>query len=120
MSTKTDQTWTAYGWLPENPALRETKAGNAVCNFKLKCRREFSSKGNIRVEYDVFTITCWDQDAKRYAEMLEAGSVILLKGYIKNRVWTDSHGVTHFGMEVVPRSIQLMNEPAPEAVRPRI
>lgn len=97
------------GNLGQNPELRSTKTGTAVCNLSLATSRRFKDRdGNPTEEVQWHRIVVWDKQAEACAKYLRVGSKVALEGDLQYRKWQDKNGENHTTAEVVARSVEFL------------
>jgi single-strand DNA-binding protein len=91
---------TAVGNVVADPELRFTKAGKAVCNFRVACNDRYR-KGDEWVDGDVtfLSVDVWNQ-AEAVAEQLRKGSAVTVSGVLTQReVERDGVQVTFYSLK---------------------
>lgn len=83
-----DTILTIVGNLVEDPQLRYTPTGNAVCNFRIASTpRFFDKQANEYKDGDSLFLTCnvWRQPAENCAESLQRGMRVIVTGRLRQR-----------------------------------
>lgn len=88
---------TVIGNLVDDPELRFTPAGAAVCKFRVASTpRKFNRDTNAwEDEKEGLFLTCsvWRQAAENCAESLQRGTRVIVQGRLKQRSYEDREGV---------------------------
>lgn len=112
---------TLLGHLGGDAETRFTPNGVAVTNFSLATTRRWadeSKEGGFAEETDWHRIQAWrisDEVQKR----LLKGHLVLVKGRLHTRRYTDKDGIERFPVEIVCGPGQVMHMRAPERRGPR-
>ncbi|WP_331746723.1 single-stranded DNA-binding protein [Streptomyces sp. NBC_00842] len=96
---------TIIGNLVDEPELRFTPAGAAVCKFRVASTpRTFDRQTNEWKDGESLFLPCsvWRQQAEHAAESLQKGMRVIVQGRLKQRSYEDREGVkrTVFEMDV--------------------
>ena len=96
---------TVVGNLVDDPELRFTPAGAAVCNFRIASTpRVFDRQANEWKDGDALFLSCavWRQAAENAAETLQRGMRVIVQGQLKSRQYETREGEkrTVFEIEV--------------------
>ncbi|MDY0001185.1 MAG: single-stranded DNA-binding protein [Polyangia bacterium] len=81
------------GHLGQDPELRYTSGGQAVCNLRLATTDRWTGKDgqqNERTEWH--TVVVWGKDAENCGKFLKKGRQIYIEGRIETRSWDDREG----------------------------
>lgn len=93
-------TITIIGRLVRNPELRRTGSGVAVTSFTVAVDRDFKSTDGER-ETDFIDCVAWRQTGEFVAKHFSKGKMIVVKGRLEIRSWTDKDGNKRRSAEVV-------------------
>lgn len=97
------------GNLGQDPELRYTQAGQAVCTLSIATNEKWSDKaGNPQERTTWFKITVWGKQGENCEKYLAKGRSVLVEG----RIQTDSYekdGVKHYTWEVVADRVQFLS-----------
>ena len=75
------------GNLGDDPELRYTPSGAAVCNFSMATNKKFTdSKGDQRDETEWHRIVCWQKQAENVAKYLTKGKMVYVEGELRDAV----------------------------------
>ncbi len=99
------------GRLTARPELRYTPSGRAVCKFGLAVSRNYRDQEGQWQEDTLFiNVTTWGQLAERVNDRLTKGSPVVVEGRLQSRTWEDSMGNKRKTIEVVARSVQMLEK----------
>lgn len=98
------------GHLGDDPELRYTGGGVAVCTMSLATNETYTDEDGNEVEktewHDVVT---WKRLAEICDEHLDKGSQIYVDGKIQTREWSDRNGNQRYTTEVHARQVQFLD-----------
>ena len=104
------------GNLTDDPELRFTPKGTAVCNMSVAVNenyRDAQGKWQDRL-MGFFTVTVWRQAAENCAEVLRKGDRVTVLGTLRNRSYEDKEGnkrwVTEVQAEDVGKSLTWLHK----------
>lgn len=81
------------GHLGQDPELRYTSNGQAVCNLRLATTERWSGKdGQPGERTEWHTVVVWGKDAENCGKYLKKGRQIYVEGRIETRSWDDREG----------------------------
>ncbi|MGP1544128.1 MAG: single-stranded DNA-binding protein [Candidatus Fimenecus sp.] len=92
------------GRLGQDPELRTTSNGTAVCSFSVAVDRDFVRKGEER-QTDWIRITAWRQTAEFVSKYFRKGSMIAVEGRIQTGSYTDRDGNNRDRFEIVADNV---------------
>ena len=92
-------TITIMGRLVRDPELRRTGSGIAVASFTVAVDRDFAQDG--KKETDFIDCVAWRQSGEFVSKYFSKGSMIVVKGRLQIRSWTDKDGNKRKTAEVV-------------------
>lgn len=93
-------TITIMGRLTRDPELRRTGSGVAVTSFSVAVDRDFKSTDGER-ETDFIDCVAWRQTGEFVDKHFSKGKMIVVKGRLEIRSWTDKDGNKRRSAEVV-------------------
>jgi len=97
------------GRLGQDPELKYTPNGNAVCNFSIATSEKFKTKsGGEKEETQWHRICCWGKTAEIAAEYLAKGREVYIDGKIKTRSYEDKNGVKKYSTEIEAQTVQFL------------
>ena len=82
------------GHLGQDPELRYTGSGKAVCNFSI------ATNQHGRDEPEWHNCTAWGELAEIVNEHLAKGERVFVEGSLRTRQWEDSDGRTRYSTEL--------------------
>lgn len=84
------------GRLTADPELRQTQSGVSVVNFTVACNRDHNKE-----ETDFISCIAWRQTAEFISKYFRKGQLVLAKGSLQSRKWTDRDGGKRINWDVV-------------------
>lgn len=93
------------GRLTNDPELRYTPNGIAVCNFTLATDRPYTNAQGER-ETDFHTVIVWRQQAETVANYLRKGQEAFVDGRLQNRTYKNNEGRNVKVTEIIAESIK--------------
>jgi single-strand DNA-binding protein len=99
------------GNLGQDPELRHTGSGNAVCNFTLATNESwFDKAANERKDRTTWhNVVVWGVSGENCAKYLGKGSKVFVEGRIQTREWEDQNGNKRYTTEIVASSVQFLD-----------
>ena len=93
---------TLVGNLTDDPELRYTPNGAAVCKFRIAVNRRIpdGSGGWKDGEASYFSVNCWRGLAENVAETLTRGTRVVVAGRLQYRAWENQDGDKRSAVEV--------------------
>ena len=88
------------GRLTREPELRRTGSGVAVTNFTVAVDRDYTPEGSEK-ETDFIDCVAWRQAGEFVQKYFTKGSMIVVKGRMQIRNWTDKDGNKRRTAEIV-------------------
>lgn len=98
------------GRLGQDPELKYTPSGKAVCNMSLATSEEWnddSGKKNERTEWH--RIVVWGKLAELCDQYLKKGRQAFIEGSLQTRSWDDKNGVKKYTTEINARGVQFLD-----------
>lgn len=92
------------GRLCNDPELRRTQDGTAVCSYSLAVKRPM-----VKDTTDFIDIVSWRQSAEYLCQYGHKGDVVAVTGTLQPRSWTDKEGNKRKTMEVITTSVELLS-----------
>lgn len=89
---------TIMGRLTRDPELRRTQSGTAVCTITLAVDRDYQ-QGSEKLT-DFIDVVAWDKRAEFVNNYLAKGRLIVAKGSLQSRKWTDKNGQNRVSWEI--------------------
>ena len=102
------------GNLGQNPELRYTPNGIAVCTLRMATSESYTDRasGERITNTEWHNVVLWRGLAETAGKYLKKGSKVYLEGKLQTRKWQDQQGQNRYTTEVVADVMQLLG-PAP-------
>jgi len=98
------------GNLGQDPELRYTGNGTAVCNLRLATNESYKDQDGQLVERTEWhSIVAWSRLAEICAEYLRKGSRVYFEGSLQTRSWEDRDGNTRYTTEIKVREMMMLD-----------
>jgi len=98
------------GNLGQDPELRYTGSGTAVCNMRLATNESYKdSDGQLVEKTEWHNIVAWARLAEICNEYLNKGSQVYFEGQLQTRSWDDRDGNTRYTTEVKAREMMILS-----------
>ncbi|MDZ4701666.1 MAG: single-stranded DNA-binding protein [Rhodothermales bacterium] len=98
------------GNLGQDPELRYTASGTAVCNMRLATNESYKdADGNMVDKTEWHTVVAWSRLAEICGEYLKKGSQVYFEGSLQTRSYDDKDGNTKFTTEVKAREMMMLS-----------
>jgi single-strand DNA-binding protein len=93
---------TLVGNLTDDPELRYTPNGAAVCKFRIAVNRRMpdGNGGWKDGEASFFSVNCWRGLAENVAETLTRGTRVVVAGRLQYRAWENQDGDKRSAVEI--------------------
>ncbi len=97
------------GNLGQDPELRYTNSGTAVCNFRLATNESYKdSSGQMVDKTEWHSVVTWARLAEICGEYLRKGSQVYIEGSLQTRSYEDREGNTKYVTEIKAREMQML------------
>lgn len=99
------------GNLGNDPELRETQGGSAVCNLRIATTRSYTKggQGGERVEETEWhSVVVFGRQAESAAQYLTKGRQVYVEGRLQTREYDDKDGVKRRSTEIVAETVQFL------------
>jgi single-strand DNA-binding protein len=97
------------GNLGQDPELRYTGNGTAVCNIRLATNESYKdADGNMVDKTEWHTIVAWSRLAEICGEYLKKGSQVYFEGSLQTRSYDDKDGNTKYVTEIKAREMMML------------
>lgn len=106
------------GRIVNDPELRYTPTGTAVCNFRVAVDRGGRKDESGEKITDFLDVVCFGKQAEFVSQYLDKGSLIGVEGRIQSRTWQTQEGQKRYSVEIIANSVQAL-ESRQEAERRR-
>lgn len=97
------------GRLGQEPELRYTGSGTAVCNLSIATDESYTNDGERVEQTEWHSVTCWARLAETVNEYLEKGRQVYVEGSLKTREWEDRDGDTRYSTEIHADMVQFLD-----------
>lgn len=92
------------GELAQDPELRYTGSGTAICKSRLKVTRHYQNNGEWQSSSDYFDLQAWGETGEQMGNNLREGQRIRVQGSLTLDIWDDQSGDTHYDTEIKVQS----------------
>ena len=97
------------GRLGQDPELRYTPSGRAVCSFSLATSERWTDQEGQKNESTTWhNIVVWGKQAETMKEYLRKGREVYIEGRIDNRSYEDKEGIKRYRSEVIVQRFQFI------------
>ncbi|MCB9095842.1 MAG: single-stranded DNA-binding protein [Halobacteriovoraceae bacterium] len=98
------------GRLGQDPELKYTPSGAAVCNFSLATSETWNDKssGQRQEKTEWHRVVCWGKTAELCNQYLAKGRQVFLEGRLQTRSWDDKDGNKRYTTEIVASNVQFI------------
>lgn len=97
------------GRLGQEPELKYTPSGAAVCNFSVATSDSWTDKGGQKQERTEWhRIVVWGKLAELCNQYLAKGRQVFVEGSLQTRSWDDQNGQKRYTTEINARNIQFL------------
>ncbi len=104
------------GRLGQDPELKYTPGGSAVCNFSLATTESWTDKsGQKQEKTEWHRIVVWGKLAELCNQYLAKGRQAFLEGRLQTRDWTDKDGNKRYTTEILASTVQFIGGPSANA-----
>lgn len=98
------------GRLGQDPELRYTQSGSAVCNFNLATSEVWNdSSGKRQEKTEWHRIIVFGKQAENAAKYLKKGRQAYVEGRLQTRDWEDRDGNKRTTTEVIAQTVQFLD-----------
>ena len=104
------------GRLGQDPELKYTPGGTAVCNFSVATSENWNDKSGQKQERTEWhRVVVWGKLAELCNQYLAKGRQAFIEGRIQTRSWEDKNGQKRYTTEVVAQTVQFVGGPSDRA-----
>lgn len=97
------------GNLGQDPELRNTAGGTAVCTLRLATtERRKGADGNWSDHTEWHTVVAFGRTAENVAKFCKKGKQVFVEGRIQTRKWQDKSGQDRYSTEIVSDNIRFL------------
>lgn len=98
------------GNLGQDPELRYTGSGTAVCNMRLATTNTYTNRDGEEVQNTEWhNVVAWGRLGEVCNEYLSKGSQVYFEGSLQTRSWEDRDGNTRYTTEVKARDMTFLD-----------
>ena len=98
------------GNLGQDPELRYTGSGTAVCNMRLATNESYKdADGNMVDKTEWHSVVAWSRLAEICGEYLKKGSQVYFEGSLQTRSYDDRDGNTRYVTEIKAREMMMLS-----------
>lgn len=95
------------GRLTDDPELRYTSSGTAVCDLSIAVNRYYRDKNDEQVEEtSFFDVTAWGNTAEQCDQYLSRGQQVIIQGRLKQDRWESENGDSRSKVKIVAENVQ--------------
>lgn len=99
------------GRLGQDPELKYTASGTAVCNFSMATSEKWTDKsGETKEKSQWHRIVVWGALAELCNQYLSKGRQCYIEGSIETRSWEDKNGVTKYTTEIIAKDVKFLGD----------
>lgn len=102
---------TMMGRIVNDPELKVTPNGIAVCSFRIAVERRYHAKDEER-KTDFFNVVAWRKLAEFVSKYFAKGRMILVGGELQTRSYTDKNGNPATWYEIIADRLEFTGERA--------
>lgn len=104
------------GRLGQDPELKYTPGGAAVCNFSLATTESWTDKqGQKQEKTEWHRVVVWGKLAELCNQYLAKGRQAFLEGRLQTRSWDDKDGNKRYTTEIMASTVQFIGGPSANA-----
>ncbi|MBL7664765.1 MAG: single-stranded DNA-binding protein [Bacteriovoracaceae bacterium] len=97
------------GRLGQDPELKYTPTGSAVCNFSVATSDNWTDKsGQKQEKTEWHRVVVWGKLAELCNQYLSKGRQVFLEGKLQTRSWDDKDGNKRYTTEVLANTVQFI------------
>lgn len=101
---------------PNDPELRYTQSGQAVCNFKMVTDESYKDRdGNMVERSEWHSIVFWGKAGEIINQYMKKGRQIYVKGRLQTRKYEDREGQTRYVTEIVGTDFVFIDGGSPDS-----
>ena len=98
------------GNLGQDPELRYTGSGTAVCNMRLATNESYKdADGNMVDKTEWHSVVAWSRLAEICGQYLKKGSQVYFEGSLQTRSYDDRDGNTRYVTEIKAREMMMLS-----------
>lgn len=89
------------GNLGNDPEVRYTSDGKAVCSFSVATTEKWGQGENRQEKTEWHRVVIWGRSAELAGEWLKKGSKVMCEGKLQTKKWTDKNGNDRYTTEII-------------------
>jgi single-strand DNA-binding protein len=98
------------GRLGQDPEVRMTPNGQAVCSLRLATSESWTKDGNKEERTEWHRVVVWGRQAELAGKYLKKGRSCFIEGKLQTRSWDDQQtGQKRYSTEIVASNIQFLD-----------
>lgn len=98
------------GRLGQDPELRYTQSGQAVCNLSVATNRKYTRDGKPVEEVEWHRVVAWGKQAENCEKYLSKGRQVYVEGRIQTREWEDKEGNRRWSTDIVAQNVTFLSD----------
>ena len=99
------------GRLGNDPELKYTNSGTAVCNLSVATSEKWTDKsGEKQEKTEWHRVVVWKKQAENCNQYLAKGRQVLVEGKLETRSWDDKDGNKRYTTEITASNVQFIGE----------
>ncbi len=99
------------GNLGQDPELRYTGSGTAVCNMSVATNESYKDReGQLVEKTEWHNVVAWARLAEICGEYLKKGSRVYFEGQLQTRSWDDRDGNKKYTTEIKAREMMMLDD----------
>lgn len=97
------------GNMGDDPDMRYTAGGSAVCNFTLATNESWKDKdGNKQQKSEWHRVVMFGKLAEIAGQYLKKGSAVYIEGKLQTRKWQDKDGKDRYTTEIIADEMKML------------
>lgn len=96
------------GNLGQDPELRHTQNGTAVCTLNIATTDVRMEGGQRQEKTEWHRVIVWQKQAENCAKYLAKGRSVFIEGRLQTRSWDDQQGQKRYTTEIVAQNVQFL------------
>lgn len=97
------------GTLGQDPEVKYTTSGEAVCNMSVATTERWTDKsGNRQEKTEWHRVVAWGKLGELCGEYLSKGRQVYLEGKLQTRQWEDKQGQNRYTTEINASTVQFI------------
>lgn len=101
---------TIIGHLGQDPEIKYTGSGSAVCNLSVATTEKWKDKSGNRQEHTEWhRVVVWGKQAENCQEYLNKGSLVHVQGALNTEKWQDKDGNDRYTTKIKAFSVLFLD-----------